>query len=103
MTFAADKTLLADRGNLLQLTRKHRELLERWDWYDFTVLWYEMKFTLLESGARRVLPHLMRLFFMSPVKLIKKTMWALPNRREYKKYHYHRAPDESYRQRGHAG
>lgn len=89
VTVAADKTLAAERENLLQLTEKHRTLLDRWGWYDFNRQWHDMKFTLLGSGLRSALPLLPRLFFRSPIKFIQKTAWSLPNRGEYKKYGYH--------------
>lgn len=89
VTVAPDKTLDVDRANLIQFTRKHRELLRSWNWYDFNMRWCEMKFDLLEHGLVDALPHLVRLFFTSPSKFVRKAAWSLPNRRHYRKYDFH--------------
>jgi glycosyltransferase involved in cell wall biosynthesis len=93
VTFAADKTLQVDRQNFIEFTRKHRELLQEWSWYEFSLNWNEMKFDILQHGMRRALPQMMRLVFMSPSKFVRKVAWSFPNRSAYRKYGYPRGRD----------
>jgi GT2 family glycosyltransferase len=88
VTFAGDKTLDEERRYALQLIDKHRELLERWNWYEFCRRWAEMKYATLEGGAMTALPHLARLLIASPLKLARKAAWSLPNRENYRRYGY---------------
>lgn len=88
VTFAPGKSVSAERQNALDFYDKHRDLLQRWKWYNFSRLWCEMKFAFLDGGAKKLPPYLLRLFFMSPVKLARKVMWAFPNRKRYTKYQY---------------
>ncbi len=103
VTVSEDKTLEVDRRNMIELLRKHRQLLETWNWYDFSVAWCEMKFTLLAGGTKGALPHMARLFFMSPARFLKKMMWSFPNRKTYRKYAYHPGANEGSRPRARAG
>jgi glycosyltransferase involved in cell wall biosynthesis len=88
MTFARDKSVSEEHRNAMALIDKHGELLREWNWYNFSRLWCEMKFALLDGGVRKAFPYLMRLLFTSPVKLVRKTMWALPNRKLYRRFTY---------------
>ena len=86
MTATDDKSLRAEYQGALDLIEKHRELLQRWGWYDFNRLWCDMKFARLDGGVRSALPCLVRLFARSPAKLVRKLAWAVPNRARYAKY-----------------
>jgi len=88
VTITADKTVEEERRFALQLIEKHRELLKRWKWYDFSRRWTEMKYSMLQGGMMNALPRIAGLFFKSPLKLAQKTAWALPNRKTYKRYRY---------------
>jgi len=88
MTFTRDKAVDEERRFALQLIDKHRELLERWEAYDFSRRWTEMKYSMLGGGKARALPHLVGMFFTSPVKLVRRAAWAFPNRKSHKRYGY---------------
>jgi GT2 family glycosyltransferase len=88
VTITGDKSAREERRHALKTIEKHRELLERWGWYDYALAWWDVKFTHIEDGALRALPKLARLFVRSPVKTVRKIAWTLPNRGEYKRYRY---------------
>jgi GT2 family glycosyltransferase len=88
MTFTHDKAVSAERQSALRLIEKHRDLLQRWNWYDFSRLWCEMKFARFEGGVRVALPYLIRLALTSPSKTMRKLLWSLPNRKWYQRYKY---------------
>ncbi|MCI0452781.1 MAG: glycosyltransferase family 2 protein [Candidatus Latescibacteria bacterium] len=88
MTFTSDKAVSAERQSALRLIEKHRDVLQRWKWYDFSRLWTEMKFARFEGGVRVALPYLIRLALTSPAKTARKVMWSLPNRKTYQRYKY---------------
>ena len=92
MTATQDKSVRWERESALQLIEKHRDLLERWHWYQFVRRWNEMKFAQLDGGPASALPHALRLFFASPLKTTRKVAWTLPNRARYSKYRYSHAP-----------
>jgi glycosyltransferase involved in cell wall biosynthesis len=91
MTATPDKSVRSERESALQLIEKHRDVLERWHWYEFVRRWSEMKFARLDGGAASALPHALRLFFTSPLKTMRKVAWTLPNRARYSKYRYSHA------------
>ena len=88
VTITGDKSVAEDRRYALRLIEKHGELLRTWKWYEFSRRWTEMKYSMLEAGTVKALPHIIGLFFRSPLKLARKTAWALPNRKSYKRYRY---------------
>ncbi len=88
MTFTADKRIAAERRNALDLIEKHRDVLERWHWYEFARLWCEMKFAWIDGGLARALPWAARIAATAPLKTARKVAWALPNRRRYRRYEY---------------
>lgn len=88
MTATQDKSVRLERDSALQLIEKHRDVLERWRWYEFVRLWCEMKFARLDGGPASALPHLLRLFVTSPLKTMRKIAWTLPNRTRYAKYRH---------------
>jgi glycosyltransferase involved in cell wall biosynthesis len=92
MTATTDKSVHWERESALQLIEKHRDLLERWNWYQFVRRWNEMKFARLDGGRASALPLALRLFFASPLKTARKVAWTLPNRTRYAKYRYSHAP-----------
>jgi glycosyltransferase involved in cell wall biosynthesis len=92
VTITGDKAVDEERRYALQLLEKHRELLERWNWYGFSRGWVEMKYSLLAGGATAALPRLVPLLIRFPVKVVRKTIWSLPNRKAYKRYSYPHEP-----------
>ncbi|MDH3199067.1 MAG: glycosyltransferase [Candidatus Krumholzibacteria bacterium] len=88
MTFTRDKTVLAERQSAFHLLEKHEEVLRRWQWYEFSYLWCEMKFAWLEGGLKTALPIAARMFLASPGKMARKALWALPNRKHYRRHKY---------------
>jgi glycosyltransferase involved in cell wall biosynthesis len=88
ITVTGDKTIDEERRYAFQLIEKHWNLLEQWNWHDFSRRWTEMKYSLLEGGVTAALPRLVPLLFKSPFKLAQKAMWSLPNRGAYKRYDY---------------
>ena len=91
LTATSDKVIARERQNALALIDKHKDLLQDWDWYDFSPAWCELKFARLESGTARALPQLARLFLRSPLKTLRKVMWTLPNMPHYAKYRHSHA------------
>lgn len=88
MTFTRDKAVDEERRFAVRLIEKHRDLLEQWGSYDFSRRWTEMKYSMLGGGKARALPHLIGMFFTSPVKLVRRAVWAFPNRESHKRYGY---------------
>jgi glycosyltransferase involved in cell wall biosynthesis len=88
VTITGDKTVDEERIYSRRLIEKHSELLKQWKWYDFTRRWTELKYSMLDRGAVKTLPNIIELLLRSPVKLARKTAWALPNRKMYKRYYY---------------
>ena len=88
MTFTRDKSVAEERRCAVQFIEKHREVLERWKWYDFSRQWTKVKYSMLDGGWASALPDLVGLFFTSPVKLARKAAWALPNRKSHKRFSY---------------
>ena len=95
MTFTADKKIEAERQSALDLIEKHREILERWHWYEFARMWCEMKFAWFDGGLARALPWAARIAVTAPLKTARKVAWALPNRRHYRRYEYHAGPESA--------
>ncbi len=92
VTGTSDKTIAHERRHALELIDKHREVLERWGWYDFARSWCDVKFARLEGGTTRALPLLMRLGLRWPLKTARKVAWSLPNRSRYARYRHAHAP-----------
>ena len=88
MTFTSEKSVDEERRFAIQMIEKHRELLERWEWYDFSRQWTKLKYSMLDGGWAGALPDLVGLLFTSPVKLVRKAAWALPNRKSHKRFSY---------------
>jgi hypothetical protein len=88
VTITADKAVDEEHRHSLQLIEKHKNLLERWAWYDFSRDWIEMKYALLADNKLGALTRLTRLLVTSPVKTTQKVRWALPNRNTYKRYEF---------------
>ncbi len=86
MTFTPDKRVAAERESALAFIEKHREVLERWRWYDFARLWCEMKFAWFDGGLVRALPYATRIAVTAPLKTARKVAWAFPNRKRYRRY-----------------
>jgi glycosyltransferase involved in cell wall biosynthesis len=89
ITVTGDKAVDEEKRYSLQLIEKHREILERWKWHDFSRRWAEMKYSMLAGGVAAALPRLLPMLIRSPLKLAQKTVWSLPNRGAYKRYDYH--------------
>jgi glycosyltransferase involved in cell wall biosynthesis len=85
MTSGADKNLDAERESAIAFVEKHKDVLSRWSWYDFSRAWCEMKFAWLEGGLPAALPRAARLVLTAPVKTMRKVAWALPNRNRYRR------------------
>ena len=88
VTATGDKAVDVERRYSFQLIERYRDLLEGWNWYDFSRRWTGMKYAMLEGGAKSALPHLARLFVSSPFKLARKMTWSLPHRDNYKRFRY---------------
>jgi len=88
VTLSGDKSIEEERRYALRLIETHSDLLKQWKWYEFSRRWTELKYLMLEGGTAKALPQAIRLFFRSPVKLARKTVWALPNRKSYKRFGY---------------
>jgi glycosyltransferase involved in cell wall biosynthesis len=88
ITPTGDKAVDIERRYAFQLIERYRDLLESWNWYDFSRRWTEMKYATLEGGAKSALPHLAKLLVSSPIKLARKMAWSLPHRGNYKRFSY---------------
>lgn len=86
VTTTGDKVVDIERRYAHQLIERNRELLKRWNWYEFSSRWTEMKYATLDGGVKSAAPHFLKLLVSSPLKFTRKLTWALSHRDNYKRF-----------------
>jgi glycosyltransferase involved in cell wall biosynthesis len=90
MTMGQEKTLDREKEAELYVINKHQDYLRQKGWYDFCLLWLEIRHTYLRGAKLRTVFALIKLALKHPVRVAQKLLWALPaqgTRHDFKKWH----------------
>lgn len=90
MTMGQEKTLDREKEAELYVINKHQDYLKNKGWYDFCLLWLEIRHTYLRGAKLETLFALIKLALKHPIRVAQKLCWALPaqsTRHDFKKWH----------------
>ena len=85
MTISQDKQFDEERKNVFYWLEKHRDYLEKKNWFDFSVGWFNMKYDYLEGCKSLSWRGLLSLIGRHPLKTAQRLYWSLPNLHQYQR------------------